>query len=398
MAHRDRRPPLAVPALVPLEMSPQNPPPGSPAEPRWDGTRWRYPGPEPSPQPPGAPVDPSRMHRARRRSYLVGTAIALALAVVLGVAMIAVRGHQTNGPAPASSAQALFELPYARGVHSADFRVQYTSRPMSSASGVIEFAPEHSFSETLRVGTGVSQSWVQVHGVAYWSYSGSQYQAQDSEVDPFRSLGWDGSPASDRLATAGQTKFDGQPAWILKNSDTGEKWVVAEHNGDPLEAVINTIDSGWATYTFSDWGRAPAIHAPAAGDVSTERYRGAGTTPVVAPAARVRVLKAQPDKAGDGDPAGVRRVAIEFSYQNTSPFSSSVDPSLVSADGVFAETADPSLSPDVTGSSVPLGKVVTGWGGFIVPRQATSFHLLFGPGGDQAGADYLISISVQIPA
>lgn len=382
-------------------MSRQEPPDGQSPQPHWDGTRWQYPsqGSPPPPHPKATRVP--GMERARRPYYLGALAVVLVALVVLGsvVAVIAVRHSRPNAPGSATSAEDIFQLPYTRGVRSAEFRVQYGAGSPRSASGVIEFGPEHAFSETLLVGTHVSERWMQVGGLAYWASSTAPYQATESEADPFRVLGWDGTPIQDPLEVAGQTRFDGQQAWVVKKGGTGEKWLVAEHTGDPLEAVIDG-DLGKETYTFSNWGRAPRIQAPSAGDISTERYRGSGSAPVVAPAATVRVLKAQPDSTAGGDePAGFRTVALEISYKNTSGSSGSGNaPSLVSSDGVFAGATAPTTRPSLDTEKVLPGKTVTGWEGFTVPRQATSFHLLWGPQLDEAGTlDYLISISVRVP-
>lgn len=380
-------------------MSRQDPSQESPPQPYWDGTRWQYPSQGSPPPPHVPPAQAPGTRRAHRRRYRPGVAVVLVMLVALGsvVAVIAVRGHPTT-PGSAPTAQEVFELPYARGIRSAEFRVHYP-KSMLSASGVIEFAPQHAFSETLSAGGGVDQRWVEVGGVSYWAYSDAPYQAQASEADPFQYLGWDGAPPPDGLEIAGHTRFGGQPAWVLKKADTGDRWIVAERTGAPLEAVLDDV-SGKDTYTFSDWGRAPRIQAPAAADVSTERYRGTGSHPVVAPAATVRVLKAQPDSAGDGDPPGFRRVAVEISYKNTTVSSRfDNDPSLVSSDGVFGDAVDPSARPALTADRVLYGKTVTGWDGFLVPKQATSFQLLVGEqaGETGPGSDYLISISVKIP-
>lgn len=380
-------------------MSRQDPPKESSPQPYWDGTRWQYPsqGSPPPPQAPPAEAPPAQS--AHRRPYRAGVAIVLVMLVVLGsvVAVIAVRGH-TTGPGSAPSAEAIFEMPYVRGLRSAEFHVQYP-QPARSASGVIEFAPEHAFSETLRAGTRVSERWLEVDGVAYWSYSDAPYQATDQEAGPFQALGWDGTPPPDGLEVAGRTWFEGKQAWVLKKADTGERWIVAERTGAPLEAVLDD-SSGKDIYTFSDWGGAPAIQGPSTGDVSTKRYRGSGSASVVAPAATVKVLKARPDSAGDGDPSGFRRVAVEISYKNTSSSTDDLPgPSLVSSEGVFGGAVEPSAKPSLLFEKVPPGKTVNGWVGFLVPRDATSFHLLFAEQADLTppSSDYLISISVKIP-
>ncbi|MBO0702820.1 MAG: hypothetical protein J2P38_07800, partial [Candidatus Dormibacteraeota bacterium] len=319
--------------------------------------------------------------------------------------VIAIRDHHPGGstsnlPASAPSAQSVFELPYTRRVRSAEFRLVHKGDGGTwSGSGVIEFAPEHAFSETLRGGGGVFERDVEVGGVAYQEAFGSRYQITEYELNDFSFIHWDGGAPPDQLELSAQTTFDGQPAWVLKQAYGSSKWIVGKHTGDPLEAVIDGSD----IYTFSHWGQAPAIQAPAAGDVSTGRYSGSGSAAVVAPAATVRVLK-EKAVAGVGDPAGFRTVALLISYKNTSAasnFDNSM--SLVSSDGVFASAEYSELRPSLKpGTRVARGRRIVGWDEFVVPRQATSFHLLFGEQLDQMNStprlDYLISIAVQAPA
>ncbi len=184
----------------------------------------------------------------------------------------------------------------------------------------------------------------------------------------------------------------------MRQGGTSNRWVIAEQTGDPLQAVLDGND----IYEFSDWGRAPAIEEPAANQVSTGLYRGAGNTAVVAPAATVTVLKEQPDPTAVAtDPAGFRTIALELAYKNTASAASDFDdsPSLVSAAGVFATAGFTTLTPSLqAGTGVAPGQTITGWVGFMVPRQETNFHLLFGEQIDQfQSLDYLISISVQAP-
>ncbi|MBO0707972.1 MAG: hypothetical protein J2P44_06365 [Candidatus Dormibacteraeota bacterium] len=412
-------------------MSRQPPPTGTPPKQYspdgrwyWDGTRWLPVPPLASPgrldgmgtrswaPPPAAMAEvapplqveaPPAPHRPRRRSSLVGVAIAAVALIVLGsvgsVAVIAIRGRLPTVPGSAPSAQAIFEMPYTDGVRSARFRVSgHAAGSTWTGSGVIEFAPEHAFSQTLRdpaTGTVFEQD-VETGGVAYSAQAGSRYRATDYEVNDFGFIGWDGRPAPRQLEVTGQTRLEGQQAWVLKEAGTSDKWVVAEHTGDPLEAVV----SGYDTYTFSDWNRAPAIRAPAASEISSGLYSGSGSAPAVAPAATVRVLKARVDSNGGGDPTGFRTVALDISYKNTASSASNFDndPSLVSSDGVFGDTTSTALSPPLQAARVARGQTVTGWDAFVVPRQATRFHFLFGEQLDQeADLDYLISIAVEVP-
>ncbi|MBO0703547.1 MAG: hypothetical protein J2P38_11480 [Candidatus Dormibacteraeota bacterium] len=337
-----------------------------------------------------------------RRPYLVGVAVVLAAVLVLGAvasgAVIALRHHQTAGvPASAPSPQAVFQMPYRKGVRSARFReVEHAGGSTITGSGVIEFAPDHAFSETLSGKFGIFERDVEVGGVGYDSVGGEKYRATDTELLHFQSLGWDGSAPPQQLKIVSQTTVAGQLAWVLKEGST--RWIVGEQTGDPLEAIVYGSD----TFTFSHWGKAPAIHAPSAHQVSTDRYSGSGTNPVVAPAATVTVLREQWDKsASQAAPAGFRTLALEISYKNTASSASDFDDffSLVSSDGVFAYTGFTTLSPGLqAGTGVSPGQTITGWAGFNVPRKATNFHLLFGEQSDQTQTlDYLISTSVGLP-
>lgn len=392
----------------------------------WDGTRWLPVPPLADPgqgdgmgarpwAPPRAPMaglppplaveTPLGPHSApRRRPSLLGVSVVLVALIVLGsVASVAVatRGRPPSVPGTTPTAQSIFEMPYTEGVRSARFRVSgHAAGSTWTGSGVIEFSPQHAFSQTLSdssTGTVFEQD-VEAGGVGYSAQAGSRYRATDAEVNDFGFIGWDGRPAPRQLEVTGQTRFDGQQAWVLKEAGTPDEWVVAEHTGDPLEAVV----SGYDTYTFSDWNRAPEIRAPAASEISSGLYSGSGTAPAVAPAATVRVLKARVDASiGGGTPTGFRAVALDISYKNTAASASNFDnvPSLVSSDGVFGNTADTALSPPLQAARVDRGQTVTGWDAFVVPRQATRFHLLFGEQLDQeAILDYLISISVEVPA
>lgn len=406
-------------------MSSQDPPEDSTSKPYWDGTRWQYPSRGAPPRPQPQPVEATRTYQARPRSHLVHVAVGLLGLVILGsmgsVAVIAIRnhhaGHPAHGPsskaagsAPSSgipswapSAQDIFELPYTKGIRSARFRqVQHLAGSTWIGSGVIEFAPEHAFSESVQdsADPGIPERDVEAGGVAYQSNHGSAYNATNFETEVFHSIGWDGNPAPNDLDLTGQTKLDGQRAWVLQDFTSHDKWVVAERTGDPLKAVIDV----YGTFTFSDWNRAPAIQAPATGDISTELDSGSGGAPVVAPAATVKVLTEQDDSAdGVGDPPGFRTVALEISYKNNASAAHfDDDPTLVSSDGVFTIEVGTRLSPSLNAldqQEIAAGQTITGWDAFLVPEQATSFHLLFGEMADQAASfNYLISIAVQIPA
>lgn len=367
----------------------------------WDGTRWRAGGPGgkvwavPQPVLAAAPPGPPR------RGFAALTLALIAAVAVASVAAVTIRGRLAGAATAAHpSAQAIFDLPYSRGVRSAEFQsitppggpnwVTYGAEPAWKGSGVIEFAPQHAFSESLLTYAGVVfERNLEAGGVAYQTLTGAApYQASAAEPYDFRSLGWDGGPAPSSLTVAGQTTIDGQLGWVLKQAYTRNRWVVAERTGDPLKAVISHT-----TYTFGAWDRAPAIRAPAPADVSTTVYRGAG---VDAPGATVSVLSEKVDTAdADGDPSGFRTVALEIVYHDTSSDWAAFnnDPSLVTSSGVFAPSTYTSLSPWLRPQVVRPGAIVWGWDGFVVPRGATRFDLLFGvPTGDG-----LISISVSIP-
>ena len=397
----------------------QPPLPGAASQPGGIGNASWAPNPPPMPPPAAAPspvpqaqmsatnVAPPRVPRvpttARRRPYLVGLAIALAALVVLGGAgsglVIAIRNHQTAVPNSAPSAQSVFEMPFTKGIRSARFHeVEKAGGSTFDGSGVIDFTPEHGFSESLSSQYGVFERSLEVGGVTYEQITGDKWKAVDTEPTHFQDLGWDGTPLADHLVIAAQTTVAGQQAWVLKEQHSTNEWIVGEQTGDPLEAILYGHD----TYTFSDWGKAPAIKAPPASAVSTGRYSGSGSGPVVAPAATVTVLAAQVDStASNDDPAGFQNVAVKLSYQNTAASASDFDNliSLVSADGVFATSSYTTLSPGLeNGTGVSPGQTITGWDGFMVPKGATSFHLLFGEQADQSQTlDYLISISVPAP-
>lgn len=397
---------LAVPVGQP-PMPREDAPPGGIGNPAW-----APPPPVPVPQPPqatptptpaSAPViAPPAADRVKRRpTFLVPVAIVLTALIVLGGvasgAVIAMRTHQTSLPASAPSAQAIFEMPYAKGVRSARFQeVQHAGGSTFHGSGVIEFAPDHAFSESLSSKYGVFQRVVQVGGVSYQADVGTTYRATDTEPLQFSLLGWDGRPQLDTLQLTSQTEVAGQQAWVIKEAHSSNEWIVGEQTGDPLEAILNGHD----TFTFSDWGKAPAIKAPAT--VSTSRYSGSASGPVVAPAATVTVVKEQIDSANSSDvPAGFQNVALEISYKNTAASASDFDNilALVSSDGVFADATFSSLDPSFkSGTGVSPGQTITAWDDFTVPKQSTDFHLLFGEQGDQMQSlDYLISIQVPAP-
>lgn len=355
------------------------------------------------------------MQGVRRRHLGMVAAVLVALAIlgsVGSVTLLAHRSHHntqpaghranphTNVPSGAPSAPAIFDLPYTKGVRSAEFsEVDTAGGARLTGSGVMEFAPEHAFSETQREGSVVVERAVQVGGVSYNQEFNPKYQATQYEAEGFEAIGWDGAPPPDDLWVAAQTRLDGQQAWVLKEAYTSDKWVVGEQTGDPLQVVIDGND----TYTFSHWGQAPAIQAPPAGDVSTQRYSGSGSAPVVTPGSTVAVLKEQTDAAaGALDPAGFQTIALDISYRNTASAASEFDNglALVTADGMFATPTYTTLTPALkSGTTVAPGQTITGWDEFVVPRQATSFDLLFGEQPDQSGSlDYLISISVPATA
>ena len=324
--------------------------------------------------------------------------------VVLGsvgsVAVIAIRGRQPTVLSSGARAQAIFEMPFTKGIRSARFRV--SGHGVGSAwdgSGVIEFAPQHAFFQALRDSAtgGVFEEDVEAGGVAYTAQAGSRYQATDYELNDFAFIGWDGTPPPNQLEVTGQTRLDGQQAWVLNEAGASDRWVIGQRTGDPLQVRIGEYD----TYSFSDWGQAPAIQAPAPAEVSTQIYSGSGSAAVVAPEATVRVIKARADPtSGRSDPAGFRTVALDISYTNTASAASNFDntTSLVAAGGVFGDNAFTSLSPPLQAGRVGRGGTITGWLAFVVPRQATRFHFLFGEQLDQQQSlDYLISISVQVP-
>lgn len=360
--------------------------------------------PQPPPPQPATPVTSPRGATAgRNRPYLVGVAIALVALLVLGGAgsgaLIAIRNHQTAVPSSAPSAQSIFEMPFTKGIRSARFReVEHAGATTFNGSGVIEFAPDHAFSESLSTKYGAFEQDLEVGGVSYQAITGNKYRAGDTELTHFQDLGWDGNPLFDSLDVVSQTTVAGQQAWVLKQEHSSNRWIIGEQTGDPLEAILNGSD----TYTFSDWGKAPAIKAPAAGAVSTGRFPGSGSGPVVAPAATVAVVGAQVDAvAGRDDPPGFQNVALEISYENTAASASDFDNviSLVSSNGVFAGSTYTTLTPAFqSGTGVSPGQTVTAWDGFMVPKQATGFHLLFGEQADQSQTiDYLISIPVDVP-
>lgn len=368
------------------------PPPSSPAQP-----------PPALPLPTASTPDVAGPHR--RRPYLGDVATVLVALILLGslgsAAVIAIRALRPDATGSAPSARTIFELPFTKGIGSARFRVDgHGVGSKWTGSGVIEFAPAHAFAQTLEdpAGGGVLEQDVEAGGVAYTAQAGSRYQATDFELNDFAFMGWDGSPAPAQLEITGRTTFGGQRAWVLKVAGTSDQWVIGERSGDPLEVVVG----GYETYTFGDWGRAPAVRAPAMSEVSSAVYRGAGSVPVVAPAATVRVLKARVDPAGSGgDPRGFRTVALDISYQNTASLASNFDndPALVSSEGVFGDTTGTGLTPPLQAGRVGREETVTGWDAFVVPRQATRFHFLFAEQLDQEQSlDYLISISVVVPS
>ncbi len=393
----------------------QLPFPTGPAQPTGIGNQSWAPTPPPVVAPPEAPQPsptpaPTIVARApqvhapkRLRPYLVGIAIALVALLMLGGvgtgALIAIRNHQTAVPSSAPGAQAIFEMPFTKGVRSARFHeVENAGWTTSDGSGVIEFSPAHAFSESLSSKYGVFQRAVEVGGVTYQAIAGDKYRADDTELTHFQDLGWDGNPLFEPLQLIAQTSVAGQQAWVLKEAHSSNRWIVGEQTGDPLEAILYGND----TYTFSDWGNAPAIKAPPATAISTGRYSGSASDPVVAPAATVKVLGTQVDStAGRGDPPGFQNVALEISYENTAASASDFDNviSLVSSDGVFAQSTYTTMTPAFqSGTGVSPGQTITGWDGFMVPKQATDFHLLFGEQVDQSqSVDYLISIAVPAP-
>lgn len=356
--------------------------------------------PQPAPVP--APAPAASPAAKRLPSFLIPVAIVLVALVVLGGAgtgaLIAIRNHQTTSiPASAPSAQAIFQMPYTKGVRSARFHeVEHAGGSTFNGSGVIEFGPSHAFSESLSGKYGVFQRVVQVGGVTYEADIGGSYRATDTEPLQFSLLGWDGRPPLDPMRLTSQTVVAGQQAWVLKEAHSSTEWIIGERTGDPLEAILDGHD----VFTFSDWGKAPQIKAPA--PVSTSRYSGSGSGPVVAPAATVTVLNEQVDAAAsNGDPTGFQHVALEISYENTAASASDFDNilTLVSSDGVFADATFSSLSPSFkSGTGVSPGQTITGWDDFMVPKQSSGFHLLFGEQGDQMQTlDYLISIQVPAP-
>lgn len=381
----------------------------------------RPPSPSPSPAPPSVqpppawqaqPVPPAAapvvappgMFRARRRrSYLVDLSIVLVALLVLGGigtgTVLAIRNHQTSVPSSAPSAAAIFEMPFTKDVRSARFHeVEKTGGSKITGAGVIDFAPQHAFSEVLSGVGGIFERDVQTGEVAYEQIAGEKYQATDSEDVHFQLMGWDGSAPPQDLEIARQTKLDGQQAWVLKQAHGSNEWIVGEQTGDPLEMVVDKMDS----YTFSDWSHAPAIQAPPAAQVSTTIYRGSGDSPVAAPAAKVTVLKEKVDPTpGQDDPPGFQTIALEISYENTTKSPSDFDNllSLVSSQGVFAISGFTQLTPSFKpGAGVSPGQTVTGWDAFTVPTDSTSFHLLFAEQADQSQSlDYLISIAVTVP-
>lgn len=345
-----------------------------------------------------APARPRPRLRLSRR-LLVTVASVLAALVVIGASVgtvAEIRHQQSAVPSSHPSADTIFEMPFWKGVRSARFYgVTHAVGTTWTESGTIDFGPQHAFDEKLTGKSGVFEHDVVVGGSSYQTGAGSSgFQATTYESEDFRSIGWDGGPPPMDLSVVGQTTIAGQVGWVLRESASHSEWIVGEQTGDPLQVVID----GHAI-TFSHWGHGAAIKAPSS--VSTQRYSGAAGTPVKAPAATVSVVDAQVDSgATSGGPAGFRTIAIKLSYTNDTSSASNFDdsPSLVTSDGVFAYPDFTTMQPQLNGGAMSPGQTVVGWNGFLVPDQATQFHLLFGPQLDQIpDLDYLISISVQVP-
>ncbi|MGH7918517.1 MAG: DUF4352 domain-containing protein, partial [Candidatus Dormibacteraceae bacterium] len=207
--------------------------------------------------------------------------------------------------------------PFTRGVESATFTAVGTSNTYGRrrAKGEIFFAPEHGFAITETIDGRWAEQQLDVGGYGYTRESPSGgWHLDGSYCSEFFYLDWDGSPLTDHLSVSGPVEMDGEQAWHLDDR-TGDQWWVGVQTGHPLQA----IDEG-LRYTFSDFGRAPKLRAPAKSRILTRIYQGPAGRPVAAPLETVTVSGAQREDHLNGTyaPPGYEYLSVQVTVVNTS--------------------------------------------------------------------------------
>lgn len=215
---------------------------------------------------PRAPRVPERL---TRWPLVVAAALLVALLVAgVGDYAAAHRQHPAPGVRNPPSARSILRAPYTHHVGSATFTAVGTTPGRQTATGEILFSPERGYEITERIDGYWADEFLDVGGYAYQRTArGGPWQLQPTYDGEYFYLDWDGAPTPHDLAVNGPVRIRGQRAWHVEDNQ-GDQWWVGVTSGRPLQA----LDLGYR-FTFSDFGRAPALRPPAPAHVETPTYR-----------------------------------------------------------------------------------------------------------------------------
>jgi hypothetical protein len=266
---------------------------------------------------PALPRPARPVERIGRWPILAATALLVAL-LVAGVGNYAL-AHQPPSaqptPAPTPSVQSILRAPFTHHVGSATFTGVGTLPGRQTATGEIFFSPERAYEIIERINGNFVQQFLDVGGYGY----ARETQHGPWQLDPtyngeYFYLDWDGGTPSPNIIVGGPVKIDGEEAWHLSDG-LGDQWWIGVDSGRPLQA----IDLGYR-YTFSNFGKAPALHAPSWSQVNTTIYRGRTGQPLQTPIFTLNVSNPQVSY-GTGPtaaPGGYRYLSFQVTVTNSS--------------------------------------------------------------------------------
>lgn len=351
---------------------------------------------------PALPRAPRPVERLAR--WPVVTAAALLMALVLsgvGDYVLAHRPPSSSSQRNMPSAASVLRSPYTHHVRSATFTAVGTAIGTQTATGEIFFSPQRSYEITEQINGYFAEQFLDIGGYAYQRDTRhGPWQLQPTYNGEYFYLDWDGGPVSRTLSIGGPVKVDGHQAWHLWDG-LGDEWWIGVGTGRPLAAV----DLGYR-YTFSNWGKAPRLHAPPASDVATQVYHGRIGQALQTPAFGISV--ASPQVTGQSGPVtappGYRYLSLQVTVTNLAAQSLGVplgQPVVTSPGGgeywqnPMQESQD---LPDGTRQLAP-GASESGTLVFDVEKGVNEVRLLLSTSQlqpDPTSTDYLVVITVSL--
>jgi hypothetical protein len=268
-------------------------------------------------QAPAAP-HPARPVERISRWPVLGAVALLAALLIAGVGNFALAhlppsAQQTPGPMP--SVQAILRAPFTHHVGSATFTGVGTLPGGQTAKGEIFFSPQRAYEITERMNGYFAQQFLDIGGYGYARETkGGPWQLDPTYNGEYYYLDWDGGTPSANVVVGGPVNMDGEQAWHLSDG-LGDQWWIGVESGRPLQA----IDLGYR-YTFSNFGKAPELHAPPASQVETTVYRGQTGQPLKTPIFTLDVSNPQVNYGAgpNAAPDGYRYLRFQVTVSNSS--------------------------------------------------------------------------------